>query len=185
VETFTPWAFPHFIANHCGVPVSITRGAAIWEPLLTLASHTRVLTLRISPRALARRIAWVQTNRYVTRCYLRPRGVGWHLPGRTFRVACAQVNRIGTFPKLAVLGASYRFRAFTLHLVTFACPTPSAIRGRLQASGWLARPCPGGLLVIGNLADPCYLGSQSRRCLHFSVRLPKSLPHSSLHFQVT
>nr|VFK24135.1 MAG: hypothetical protein BECKLPF1236A_GA0070988_104043 [Candidatus Kentron sp. LPFa]VFK35728.1 MAG: hypothetical protein BECKLPF1236C_GA0070990_104133 [Candidatus Kentron sp. LPFa] len=43
VETFTRRALPLFIANRCGVPVPITRDAAIRTPLVTLVVRTRVL----------------------------------------------------------------------------------------------------------------------------------------------
>jgi hypothetical protein len=36
VGTFAQQALPRLIANHCGVPIPITRDAAIWASLFTL-----------------------------------------------------------------------------------------------------------------------------------------------------
>jgi len=41
--------------GHCGSPIPITRDAAIPPPSFYIGRGTRVLALRISPRALARR----------------------------------------------------------------------------------------------------------------------------------
>ena len=50
--TFAQWALPHLIANHCGIPVPITRDAAIPCPLFNIGRGTRVLPLRSIPQEL-------------------------------------------------------------------------------------------------------------------------------------
>ncbi len=54
--TFAQRELDASLLDRCGSPVPITRDAAISPPSVYLGRGTRVLALRFSPRALARRL---------------------------------------------------------------------------------------------------------------------------------
>ena len=148
VGTFTPWALPHFIANHCGSPVPITRDAAISTPLFTL-----VLILGYLPCAFPQEPLLVA--RLVTRLPLcssilsyRPRG-GTQRSSVT-RLACGLRLFPGDrpTPKMRIFsGLRLRFRAFTLYLDALAYLLLKLLLSDNYTSERLTRPYSGELLV--------------------------------------
>ena len=62
-------------------------------------------------------------------------------------MACAQSDRIGTFPKLCVLGASFQIQSFTLHLATLAY-RPCRLRVTPYTTGRLTKPYPDRPMIL-------------------------------------
>jgi len=77
VGTFALRALPLFIANRCGIPVPITRDAAIWTALFTLLPILGYCFAPF-PKSPWSSLAWLLACRCDTRCCLWPRGDGWH-----------------------------------------------------------------------------------------------------------
>ncbi len=73
VGTFAPRALPLLIANRCGVPVPITRDAAICASLFILI-HILGYYFARCPKSPCSSLAWLLACRCASRCCLRLRG---------------------------------------------------------------------------------------------------------------
>ena len=115
----------------CGTPVPITRDVALPNPLFTLGTVLRGLLagwIPQEPRVLvARLVTCLSLNSSMLSgtpgCRLRARLY------RARRLACARMERIGTFPNFKVLGAMCQIQGYTLHLAALVYP-PSCFRFR-------------------------------------------------------
>ena len=116
MRTFARRALPRFKAIRCGVPVPITRDAALWSPLFTLAAILGFCFAPL-PKSPCSSLAWLSANRCAARCCLRPRGDSSRssLSRFLFRLRPQRWDRLS--PKMMELsGLWFRFRASTLHL---------------------------------------------------------------------
>ncbi len=123
METFARRALPRFIANRCGVPVSIARDAAFRTPIFTSAAVLGYCSSRF-PKSPCSSLARLFANRCAARCRLRPRGDGPRSPSSALRrFTCAQNERIGSHQNTEFSGLRVGFRAcfpFTsLHSLLF------------------------------------------------------------------
>ena len=158
----------HFIANPCGLPIPITRDAAICAPLVTLVHILRYLDCPFpqEPLIVARLVAYLPL--YNSMLSETPGGrlalvfcVPPVLPAPHWTGSAHTQNS-------PFSGLRFRFRAYTLHLVT-----PAYLPFRLAPSGHytserLTRPYSGKLLrfhgsfTVGNIArlPPSPVGGQ-------------------------
>jgi hypothetical protein len=151
VRTFARRALPRFKAIRCGVPVPITRDAALWTPLFTLAAILGFCFAPL-PKSPCSSLAWLSANRCAARCCLRPRGDSSRssLSRFLFRLRPQRWDRLS--PKMMEFsGLWFRFRASTLHLAALVSLPFRLLSSCHYTSERLTGPYSGEFPVSGSL----------------------------------
>jgi len=135
-------------------------------PSFYIGHDTRVLPLRISPRAPCSSLAWLTANRCVARCCLRPRGVDGTL------VINASVTWPAPDQRGSARSQNYQFSELCFRFRATPFTSPHSLIGCIAhaiqpyTTGRLTKPYPGRPAILAD--HSCSTGNHCQVTLIFS-----------------